>query len=108
MNLTVCYYLVLKVVALISVTLYNLVIHFCNIKAIMNNDLKGLCLFLGLTGLAYVALLIIIALLSSVKVFKGIVIIASFSTFLVSLGLTREVKYRLLTYIKSLSIKSFQ
>jgi hypothetical protein len=72
----------------------------------MNNDLKGLCLFLGLTGLAYVALLIIIALLTSVKVFKSIVIIASFSTFLVSLGLTPQVKYRLLTYIRSLSIKS--
>ncbi len=70
----------------------------------MNNDLKGLCLFLGLTGLAYVALLIIIALLTSVKVFKSIVIIASFSTFLVSLGLTPQVKYRLLTYIRSLSI----
>ena len=74
----------------------------------MNNDLKGLCLFLGLTGLAYVALLIIIALLTSVKIFKSIVIVASFSTLLVSLGLTPQVKYRLLTYIKSLSIKSFQ
>jgi hypothetical protein len=74
----------------------------------MNNDLKGLCLFLGLTGLAYVALLIIIALLTSVKVFKSVVIVASFSTLLVSLGLTPQVIYRLLTYIKSLSIKSFQ
>ncbi len=72
----------------------------------MNNDFKRLCLFLGLTGLVYVALLIIIAILTSVKVLKSVVIIASFSTFLVSLGLTPQVKYRLLTYIRSLSIKS--
>ncbi len=71
----------------------------------MNNDIKGICLFLGLIGLGYVALLILLALLTGAKIIKSIMFISIFSTFLVSLGLTPQVKNRLFNYLKTLTIK---
>ena len=73
----------------------------------MNNDVKGICLFLGLIGLGYVALLIMVALLTGAKIIKSIFFISIFSSFLVSLGLTPQVKRRLSNYLKSLSYKQF-
>lgn len=73
----------------------------------MNNDIKGLCLFLGIIGLGYVALLLLVALLTGAKIVKSILFITMFSTFLVSLGLTTQVKSRLVSYLKSLSYKQF-
>jgi len=73
----------------------------------MNNDIKGMCLFLGLIGLGYVALLILIALLTSAKIIKSIMFISIFSTFLISLGLTPQVKNRLFNYLKILTLKQF-
>ncbi|NMP30048.1 hypothetical protein HII17_00615 [Thalassotalea sp. M1531] len=73
----------------------------------MNNDVKGICLFLGLIGLGYVALLIIVALLTGAKIIKSIFFISIFSTFLISLGLTPQVKSRLSNYLKSLAYKQF-
>lgn len=73
----------------------------------MNNDIKGICLFLGLIGLGYVALLILIALLTGAKIIKSIMFISIFSTFLISLGLTPQVKSRLSNYLKSLNYKKF-
>jgi hypothetical protein len=73
----------------------------------MNNDIKGMCLFLGLIGLGYVALLILIALLTGAKIIKSIMFISIFSTFLISLGLTPQVKNRLFKYLKTLTVKQF-
>ena len=73
----------------------------------MNNDIKGMCLFLGLIGLGYVALLILIALLTGAKIIKSIMFISIFSTFLISLGLTPQVKNRLFNYLKTLTVKQF-
>ena len=73
----------------------------------MNNEVKGICLFLGLIGLGYVALLIIVMLLTGAKILKSIFIISIFSSFLISLGLTPQVKQRLLNYLRSLSYKQF-
>ena len=73
----------------------------------MNNDMKGLCLFLGLIGLAYVALLFVVMLLTGAKILKSILFISILSSFLVSLGLTPQVKVRLTNYIKSLVHKQF-
>ena len=67
---------------------------------IVNKDLKGLCLFLGMIGLAYAAILVITMLFTGVKILKSIVFISAFSSFLVSLGLTPQVKQRLVTVIK--------
>ena len=66
----------------------------------MNKDIKGLCLFLGMIGLAYVAILALVMLFTGVKILKSIVFISAFSSFLVSLGLTPQVKQRLVQVIK--------
>jgi hypothetical protein len=67
----------------------------------MSNDIKGLCLFLGMIGLAYVALLILVALFTGAKIVKSIMFIFAFSTGLISLGLTSSVRTRLFSYAKS-------
>jgi hypothetical protein len=67
---------------------------------IMNKDMKGLCLFLGMIGLAYAAILILTMLFTGVKILKSIVFISAFSSFLVSLGLTEQVKQRLVQVVK--------
>jgi hypothetical protein len=56
---------------------------------------------LGLIGLAYAAILIICMLFTGVKILKSILFISAFSSFLVSLGLTSEVKRRLIQTIKT-------
>ena len=66
----------------------------------MNKDIKGLCLFLGMIGLVYAAILILTMLLTGVKILKSIVFISAFSSFLVSLGLTHQVKQRLVQVLK--------
>ncbi len=73
----------------------------------MNNDIKGVCLFLGLIGIGYVALLMLLALLTGAKIIKSIMFISIFSTFLISLGLTPQVKNRLYNYLKTLTVKQF-
>jgi len=73
----------------------------------MNNDIKGMCLFLGLIGLGYVALLILVTLLTGAKIIKSIMFISIFSTFLISLGLTSQVKNRLFNYLKTSTVKKF-
>ncbi|WP_440055366.1 hypothetical protein ACSLBF_04275 [Pseudoalteromonas sp. T1lg65] len=73
----------------------------------MLNDIKGLCLFLGLIGLGYAALLIVVALLTGAKIIKSIFFISIFSSLLISVGLTPQVKNRLALYVKSLSYKKF-
>ena len=77
------------------------------LRKMMNNDIKGMCLFLGLIGLGYVALLILVALLTGAKIIKSIMFISLFSTFLISLGLTPQVKNRLVNYLKTLTVKQF-
>lgn len=66
----------------------------------VNKDLKGLCLFLGMIGLAYAAILVLTMMFTGVKILKSIVFISAFSSFLVSLGLTSQVKHRLIQVIK--------
>ena len=71
----------------------------------MTNNIKGLCLFLGLLGLVYVALLLLLALFTGMKIMKGILFITVVSSGLISLGLTAQVKIRLFNYFKSFSAK---
>jgi len=73
----------------------------------MNHDIKGICLFLGLIGLGYTALLILVMLLTGAKIIKTIMFISIFSSFLLSLGLTEQVKRRLCNYLKSMTFKQF-
>jgi hypothetical protein len=67
----------------------------------MNKEVKGMCLFLGMIGLGYAALLLSIMLFTGVKILKSIVLIVTFSSFLVSLGLTPQVKHRIAYMIKT-------
>ena len=73
----------------------------------MTDDVKGLCLFLGVIGLGYVVLLAIVALLTGAKVLKSILLISAFSSFLVSVGLTQQVKTTLQEYLRSLTPSTF-
>lgn len=73
----------------------------------MNNDIKGMCLTLGIIGLGYVVLLMLVALLTGAKIIKSIMFISLFSSFLISLGLTPQVKRRLTGYLKSLTTDLF-
>lgn len=67
----------------------------------MNKDVKGMCLFLGMIGLAYAAILVLTMVFTGVKILKSIVFISAFSSFLISLGLTPEVKHKLVRVIKA-------
>ena len=67
----------------------------------MNNDVKGMCLFLGLIGLGYAVLLILFTLFTGAKIVKSIMFISIFSTALVSLGLHSQVKNKLFILAKS-------
>lgn len=67
----------------------------------MNKEVKGMCLFLGMIGLGYAALLLSLMLFTGVKILKSIVLIITFSSFLVSVGLTPQVKHRIMSLIKS-------
>ncbi len=73
----------------------------------MNNDIKGICIFLGLIGIGYAALLILIALITGAKIVKSIMLVSFFSSFLISLGLTSHIKTRLSNYLKLLTYKQF-
>jgi hypothetical protein len=66
----------------------------------VNKDIQGMCLFLGMIGLAYVAILVLTMLFTGVKILKSIIFISAFSSFLVSLGLTPQVKQRLVQVVK--------
>lgn len=75
------------------------------LREYMNNDIKGMCLVLGLVGIGYATLLLLFALFTGAKVVKSIVVISVFSSGLLSLGLTSQVKGRLFSYAKSLISK---
>ncbi|MBE8168018.1 MAG: hypothetical protein HAW66_06600 [Shewanella sp.] len=67
----------------------------------MNNDIKGMCLFLGFIGLGYVLFLMLIVAFTGVKIVKSILLISMLSSLLVSVGLTSTVKNRILVFVKS-------
>jgi hypothetical protein len=71
----------------------------------VNKDLQGMCLFLGMIGLAYAAILVLTMVFTGVKILKSIVFISAFSSFLISLGLTPQVKQRLVQTIKTKLIR---
>ncbi len=67
----------------------------------MNKEFKGICLALGFIGLAYAACLIAVMALTGVKIYKSIVFITLLSGALVSLGLTKQVRGRLVDLVRS-------
>lgn len=71
----------------------------------MNNDIKGMLLFLGLIGIGYAFLLVLLALFSGIKIIKSIVFIFALSSALISVGLTSQVKNRIFDYARALIAK---
>ena len=71
----------------------------------MNNDIKGMCLFLGMIGLGYVVFLVLLMAFTGVKILKSILFITMLSSMLVSLGLTPQVKTRLKNYARMKLLK---
>ncbi|MFT4926310.1 MAG: hypothetical protein ACI8WB_002408 [Phenylobacterium sp.] len=71
----------------------------------MSKEMRDLCLFMGSLGLAYAMLLVLAALFTGAKIVKGVVIIASLSTMLFTIGLSPQVKTRIKAYAKSVVAK---
>jgi hypothetical protein len=61
----------------------------------MNKEMRGVCLCMGVMGLAYVALLLLLVLFTGAKIVKTIFVIATVSTMLFSLGLSPQVRARI-------------
>ncbi|MBU2917351.1 hypothetical protein KO505_05140 [Psychrosphaera sp. F3M07] len=71
----------------------------------MRDDLKGLCLFLGMLSLGYVALLLAVAIFTGAKIYKGIFLIGLIAASLITLGLNKQVKNRIIDFTKSLAVR---
>lgn len=69
-------------------------------KSVMNDDIRGICLFLGFACLAYIAALLLLAIFTAVKTIKGISLLIVFSAGLIALGLTPQVRSRLFRYLQ--------
>jgi hypothetical protein len=61
----------------------------------MSKEMRDLCLCIGSIGLAYALLLVMVALFTGAKIVKSIVIIATFSSMLFTVGLAPTVRKRL-------------
>jgi len=71
----------------------------------MKDDLKGLCLFLGMLSLGYMMLLVTVAIFTGAKIYKGIFLIALIATSLITFGLNKQVKSRIIDFTKSFAAK---
>ena len=71
----------------------------------MKDDLKGLCLFLGMLSLGYMMLLVAVAVLTGAKIYKGIFLIALVATGLITFGLNKQVKSRIIDVTRSFAVK---
>jgi len=73
----------------------------------MNKELQGLFLCLAALGFAYTILMLLLMLLTSVKIFKTIGLVFTFSMLLFSLGLSKQVKLRMKKKVlKIMSLKA--
>ncbi|MFT5812887.1 MAG: membrane protein required for beta-lactamase induction [Psychroserpens sp.] len=61
----------------------------------MNKELQGLFLCLAVLGLAYTVLMLLLMMLTSIKLFKTISLVFTLSTVLFTLGLSKQVKFRI-------------
>ena len=71
----------------------------------MKDDLKGLCLFLGLLSLGYMMLLVAVAIFTGAKIYKGIFLIGLVATGFITFGLNKQVKSRIIDVTKSFALK---
>ncbi|MFT6753726.1 MAG: hypothetical protein ACJA2O_003922 [Candidatus Azotimanducaceae bacterium] len=71
-------------------------------KNIMNDDIRGLCLFLGFAGLVYVVFLLMLATFTGFKIIKGLSLLIGLSVGLIGLGFNPKMRIRLYNYFRSL------
>ncbi|MBA6251506.1 MAG: hypothetical protein ACI9O3_000810 [Colwellia sp.] len=74
-------------------------------KLFQNKELQGLCLCLAVMGVAYALLLILLIMFTGIKLYKTVIIVATISSILFTLGLNKQVKNRLRQQIETLFAK---
>jgi hypothetical protein len=75
-------------------------------KLFQNKELQGLCLCLAVMGVAYALLLILLIMFTGIKLYKTVIIVATISSILFTLGLNKQVKNRLRQQIETLFAKA--
>ena len=74
-------------------------------KFFQNKEVQGLCLCLAMMGLTYAILLLLLITFTGVKLYKTVVIVATLSSILFTLGLSKQVKSRLKEQVNVLFTK---
>jgi hypothetical protein len=74
-------------------------------KSFQNKELQGLCLCLAVMGVAYALLLMLLIMFTGIKLYKTVIIVATISSILFTLGLNKQVKNRLRQQIETLFAK---
>jgi len=74
-------------------------------KFFQNKEVQGLCLCLAMMGLTYAILLLLLITFTGVKLYKTVVIVATLSGILFTLGLSKQVKSRLKEQVNMLFTK---
>jgi hypothetical protein len=74
-------------------------------KIFQNKEVQGLCLCLAVMGLTYALLLMLLIMFTGIKLYKTVIIVATISSILFTLGLNKQVKNRLRQQIETLFAK---
>ncbi|MFT6900926.1 MAG: hypothetical protein ACJAXS_001107 [Colwellia sp.] len=74
-------------------------------KVFQNKEVQGLCLCLAVMGLTYALLLMLLVMFTGIKLYKTIIVVATISSILFTMGLNKQVKNRLRLQIEGLFAK---
>ncbi|MEH6383700.1 MAG: hypothetical protein V7780_03800 [Colwellia sp.] len=74
-------------------------------KIFQNKEVQGLCLCLAVIGLTYALLLMLLVMFTGIKLYKTIIVVATISSILFTMGLNKQVKNRLRLQIEGLFAK---
>jgi hypothetical protein len=74
-------------------------------KIFQNKEVQGLCLCLAVMGLTYALMLMLLIMFTGIKLYKTVIIVATISSILFTLGLNKQVKNRLRQQIETLFAK---
>jgi len=74
-------------------------------KIFQNKEVQGLCLCLAVMGLTYALLLMLLVMFTGIKLYKTIIVVATISSILFTMGLNKQVKNRLRLQIEGLFAK---
>jgi hypothetical protein len=74
-------------------------------KLFQNKEVQGLCLCIAVMGLTYALLLMLLIMFTGIKLYKTVIIVATLSSILFTLGLNKQVKNRLRLQFEALFAK---